>query len=681
MPFYKIEVKLNDLPDSAGQESTPEISESAQEYSKILLEKDNYFCHAALAVKSCMKKSWSLCAAVRCGVLEESVVADFLSKANVDFSRFVIEEITLASYFRLARSAVGHEFISDWNTIADKLGISALDSRRSSVRIKHSEAIFNTKDDLQRLLAQSAGRSGKSGLPAEINRIFQGRKSGVAMGHPVHYCLQYDNSETRTYTLQTLLSVLYKNERLKSRRYCQVFMEGRYLDVKLLGAIYESCNGGTVVITHINRMDLRGRFTPIGNEEYADNIEELCAVIRKMWHNVLTVLCLGEDDAETKAAFLKNIGSLNIVSIRDKGFPHSRAQAYLCDRAEEHGIDADEALCNSVKSGRRYTAADLNLIFDRWYDNYLKNEVYPQYADMGGEDDEVCLETQKADALDELNDMTGLKEAKTIINQAIDFHKARMLFGDRGFAGEKPSMHMVFTGNPGTAKTTVARLFARIMKERGLLSAGKLYETGRADLVGKYLGHTAQLVKEKFKAARGSVLFIDEAYSLVDDRDGLYGDEAINTIVQEMENHRDDVVVILAGYPDKMELLLQKNPGLRSRIAFHIPFADYTADELCQITESMAAGKNLRVAEAACEKLRSVYAAAIKERDFGNGRFARTVIEKAVFNQATRLLKMDTDRVSDSDIATLLAEDFEIPVQREKQICKIGFAYHTANAV
>ena len=138
MPFYKIEVKLNDLPDRAGQESTPEISESVQEYSEMCLEKEKYFCHIVLAVKS-----WSLFAAVRGGVLEESVVADFLSKATMDFSRFVIEEITLASYFRLARSAVGREFISDWNTIADKLGISALDSRRSGVRIKYSETIFN----------------------------------------------------------------------------------------------------------------------------------------------------------------------------------------------------------------------------------------------------------------------------------------------------------------------------------------------------------------------------------------------------------------------------------------------------------------------------------------------------------------------------------------------------------
>lgn len=144
-------------------------------------------------------------------------------------------------------------------------------------------------------------------------------------------------------------------------------------------------------------------------------------------------------------------------------------------------------------------------------------------------------------------------------------------------------MHMVFIGNSGTAKTTAARLFARIMKDNGLLSKGQLIEVGRGDLVGKCVGWTAQTVQAKFKVAIGGVLFIDEAYSLVDKHSGSFGDEAINTIVQEMENHREDVVAIFAGYPNKMEGFLQKNPGLRSRIAFHVPFADYTSDEISTI--------------------------------------------------------------------------------------------------
>ena len=144
---------------------------------------------------------------------------------------------------------------------------------------------------------------------------------------------------------------------------------------------------------------------------------------------------------------------------------------------------------------------------------------------------------------------------------------------------------MVFTGNPGTAKTTVARLFAEIMKDEAILSTGKFVEVGRADLVGQHVGHTAPLVKKKFRDAQGGVLFIDEAYSLCDSYENGFGDEAINTIVQEMENHRDDVIVIFAGYPEPMKQFLDRNPGMQSRIAFQIEFEDYTTEELCAITK------------------------------------------------------------------------------------------------
>ena len=170
------------------------------------------------------------------------------------------------------------------------------------------------------------------------------------------------------------------------------------------------------------------------------------------------------------------------------------------------------------------------------------------------------------------------------------------------------------------------------------------------------------------------MLFIDEAYSLVDDRDGLYGDEAINTIVQEMENNREDMVVIFAGYPDKMEGFLNKNPGLRSRIAFHVPFADYSADELCQITELLAEKKKLRLGSGVRDRLLPIYETGMKADDFGNGRFARNMLEKAVMSQASRLVAMDIDSVTGSDIELLLPDDFEAPSERPKAKPTIGFA-------
>ena len=269
--------------------------------------------------------------------------------------------------------------------------------------------------------------------------------------------------------------------------------------------------------------------------------------------------------------------------------------------------------------------------------------------------------------------MIGLSDAKQVIQKALNYYKMQKLYEEKGVKRDRPAMHMVFTGNPGTAKTTVARLFARIMKENGLLSKGQLIEVGRADLVGKYVGWTAPTVKSKFKAALGGVLFIDEAYSLVEDRDGLYGDEAINTIVQEMENHRDDVVVIFAGYPDKMEGFLQKNPGLRSRIAFHVPFADYNSEELCCIAKLIGKNKGLSFSEDAVVKLETIFDLARQQNDFGNGRYVRNILEQARMSQATRLMEADFDSITTEDVVTIKAEDIAEPTAKPKEKRRIGF--------
>ena len=169
-------------------------------------------------------------------------------------------------------------------------------------------------------------------------------------------------------------------------------------------------------------------------------------------------------------------------------------------------------------------------------------------------------------------------------------------------------------------------------------------------------------------------MFIDEAYSLVDDRDGLFGDEAINTIVQEMENNRKDTIVIFAGYPDKMENFLNKNPGLRSRIAFHIPFEDYNAEELCEIAELIANEKGLHIESAAKEKLAKIFETAAKFSDFGNGRYARNMIEKAKMAQADRLIRMEFEKITEKDVFTLVADDFEFTAEKaQEKVIKIGF--------
>lgn len=267
----------------------------------------------------------------------------------------------------------------------------------------------------------------------------------------------------------------------------------------------------------------------------------------------------------------------------------------------------------------------------------------------------------------ELDSYIGLATVKEEVRNLINMASVYKLRRQHDLPTTDMSLHMVFTGNPGTAKTTVARLFAQIMKENGLLPVGDLIEVGRADLVGKYVGWTAPTVKAKFAAAKGSVLFIDEAYSLVDDKDGLFGDEAINTIVQEMENQRDGTVVIFAGYPDKMEQFLKKNPGLRSRIAFHIPFEDYKPTELLDIFTLMAKQQKLELSSAVRERLLPIFSLATKQPDFGNGRFARNLLEKSRMKQASRLVRLEPDTVTAEMVSTLLPEDIDEPQLPQKE--------------
>lgn len=287
----------------------------------------------------------------------------------------------------------------------------------------------------------------------------------------------------------------------------------------------------------------------------------------------------------------------------------------------------------------------------------------------GLEEERVLGTAQK-----ELDEMIGLTNVKTIINKAKANFKLKKLYMDKGYRKDNASLHMVFTGNPGTAKTTVARLFAEIMKDEKVLSAGKFVEVGRADLVGDHVGATAPKVRKKFKEASGGVLFIDEAYSLCDSYKNGFGDEAITTIVQEMENHRNNIIVIFAGYPAQMKEFLDRNPGLSSRIAFHVNFEDYTVDELCDITKLMLSRKQMSITDEAMSEMRKHYKNVKGSIDFGNGRFVRKLLEEAEMNLAERILQVSESEITEQLITTI--ERSDVPKVQEKKTEKrnpIGF--------
>lgn len=268
-----------------------------------------------------------------------------------------------------------------------------------------------------------------------------------------------------------------------------------------------------------------------------------------------------------------------------------------------------------------------------------------------------------ADPEIELDNMIGLSNIKNILKKSIAasyMNKIRKeTFDEENKNFVSTPMHLAFLGNPGTAKTTVARLVARILKKKGIIKKENILEVGRKDLVGQFVGATAPLVKSVFERAKGGVLFIDEAYSLVEDRTGSFGDEAINTIIAEMENNRDDVIVIFAGYTDRMREFISRNEGLRSRLSFVIEFDDYTSDELYQIFEIMISDNQLIVSTDAKDYVKNLICDVIKEKDFGNVRFVRKLIDKAKLNMDYRLAELNKTHYTFEELKTLVKEDFE----------------------
>jgi probable Rubsico expression protein CbbX len=271
----------------------------------------------------------------------------------------------------------------------------------------------------------------------------------------------------------------------------------------------------------------------------------------------------------------------------------------------------------------------------------------------------ILRDTNVQEVLQELDrDLIGLAPVKKRIEDIAAFLVVSRARSQLGLEAETPSLHMSFTGNPGTGKTTVAMKMAQILHRLGFVRKGHVVSVTRDDLVGQYIGHTAPKTKEVLKKAMGGVLFIDEAYYLYrpeNERD--YGQEAIEILLQVMEGNRDDLVVILAGYKERMDTFFKSNPGMSSRIAHHIDFPDYSRDELMQIAEKMLAAQHYRFGKGARAAFEQYLERRMQQPHFANARSVRNALDRARLRAASRLYAERSRVLNESDLTTIAPED------------------------
>lgn len=413
-------------------------------------------------------------------------------------------------------------------------------------------------------------------------------------------------------------------------------------------------------------------------------LEVYDTIRQRKGHSINIVITRTIQEAESiKKELLEDFSKVSIVNfpqydeaeLKEIGLQILNQKGIQLSNEDYEQLIAENKVLKDAKEVRLFVQELVEFAVQNDYDPSDKNELS---LDGFIPQNESSVEDEE-NAEKKLSELIGLEEVKVVLNQQLAYNQVSALRQAHGFSNEILNRHLVFSGNPGTGKTIVARLYTKILYNNKIIQENKLVEVGRADLIGEYVGQTAPKVKRAFDEAKGGVLFIDEAYSLIPSSERDFGHEAISAIIQEMENRRDEVLVIFAGYEELMAKFIETNPGLSSRISREIKFLDYTIDQLIAILELMINKRYYRLTDDCKTVLAQHFSEVVNCRNFGNARYVRKLVDEIVFSQAQRVIEGDKIQLEDDTFLNqIILTDIHkaivaIEAKSSKSISLIGF--------
>ena len=595
----------------------------------------------------------------------ESNTISLLAKTNTNFERrHKISEI-VDLYFKacnLEYESIRYEFLTAtairvmeedsqkralsriMNEISDRDFLRRISNRVHNGCLYFRDTLVTEEPEMDALVFEKVYKE-------EVKRI-RDSSSDTFLGHPVHYLFTTSQDIDVQVCAESLTYELFKHKRILAPQLAIL----EFVDVEYhhetsyeIESVLPMCEGGVLMLNFIS--------SPLAVLS-AEIMKNACAVIAqsiiKTRHEVMFVL-VGQENSIVMQALREELYQLSFVHFTEEIFGKRKAINYLNAMLKKYNIDPKKAIDILPKEMEKFRAIDLNQGFADWYEKYLREEQFAQYHEFKAER-RIIAEIPQGEAYRQLQSLIGLEDVKAMVDRFLNAHRAQILYAQHGVKIKQTSKHMVFTGEPGTAKTTVARLIGKIMRDNHLLTIGDFHEVHRSKLIEKYVGWTARQITKIFREAEGSVIFIDEAYALMDEHSNSFGQEAINTIVYEMENWRDSVMVIFAGYPDKMNEFIQSNPGLRSRINFTVDFKNYSIVELTEIAKLMAKEQGFTIEAQALHAISRACLVAMRRPNFGNARFVRNLVEQAIIQHGATLYNA-TDPTKE-EVTTLRSEDF-----------------------